>query len=133
MTGCSAAILVTGGLLPGSSGMLEGGSTVQVAVGPVDPPAGWVAGEAEVYAAGDEPARAQLQVALPPDGPVPLVTGTPVRIAVLIFLPDTVAPSPVDEARLLSDFGADVTVVTSDLVLERVSDEAFNPPMPVSR
>ena len=115
--GCTVTVRIAGGRLPGAAGSLEPGSTLRVAAGPVDPPSGWVPGETVVYPDGDA-AQADLRVTLPPGGQVPLLTGTLVRVGVLIYPPDMEAAQVPIMVDLLSDFDAAVAVVANDLSLQ---------------
>jgi hypothetical protein len=136
--GCAVTIRIAGGRLPVSGDSLQAGSTLLVAVGPVDPPQGWQRGETVAYAEGDE-AQADLRVTLLPEGRVPLEAGTLVRVAVLIYAPGVDVASVPPGLDLLSDFGADVAVVANDLVLQlsaaapnrfALADVAAAPPAP---
>ena len=118
--GCSVTVMFAGGTLPGGGGIIEAGSTVLVLAGPSEPPTGWVVGDAQVYAA-DGVAAATLRVQLAPDDPVPLDTGTPVRVAVVVYPPATSVPAPAT-VDLLSDLGADIAVVVTDLSLHLVAN-----------
>ncbi len=115
--GCAVTIRIAGGGLPVSGDSLQAGSTLFVAVGPVDPPRGWQRGETVAYAEGGE-AQADLRVTLLPGGRVPLVTGTLVRVAVLVYAPGVDVAGVPRVVDLLSDFDADVAVVANDLVLQ---------------
>lgn len=115
--GCVVIIHVAGGRLSDSGEALQVGSTLLLAVGPVDPPDGWVRGAAVVYAEGGA-AQAELPVTLDPGGRVPLVTGTLVRVAVLLYPPGAGVPALPPAVDLLSGFDADVAVVANDLVLQ---------------
>jgi hypothetical protein len=116
-TGCSMTIRITGGRLPDTQASIQAGSTLRLAAGPIDPPSGWVPGEAVTYAENGE-ADADLDVRLLQGGAVPLVTGTAVRAAVLVYPPGTQVPNVPSRVNLLADFDAGAAVVVNDLVLE---------------
>jgi hypothetical protein len=116
-TGCTVTIRIAGGQLSGSGEALRAGSTLLAAVGPVDPPNGWVRGTAVTYAQAGE-AQAELHLTLVPGGRVPLVTGTLVRVAVPVYSPSVGVPDVPVSVNLLSDFDAEVAVVANDLVLQ---------------
>lgn len=119
--GCEVIVHLEGGTLPGSSGMIEAGSTVVVLAGPSEPPTGWVVGEADAYAEDGE-ARAALVVQLAPDGPVALAAGTRARVAVVVYPPGMNVPGAPTVIDLLSELGADIAVVVTDLSLQFVSN-----------
>ncbi len=112
---CVARVVFSGGVLANGD-QIAPRRAVRLAVGPVDPPNGWFAGQAVTYAAEGFKAGAQLEITLARSAQLPLDSGTQVRIAVLVSAGD--APPGPAQADLLRDFDADTAVVASPLTLE---------------
>ncbi|MFQ5665313.1 MAG: CHRD domain-containing protein [Candidatus Binatia bacterium] len=121
---CTATVNLSGGLLPGGQGRLQAASTVLLAVGPIAPPQGWVPGNDALYAPEGLKANTSLQVVLRRGGPIALRSGTRVRVAMLLYPPGGEPPRHEDTVNLLADFGADLAVVATDLVVEIAAQEA---------
>ncbi len=109
---CRARIVVSGGVLANGSRIVPG-STVRLAVAPTDPSQGRFAGPEIIYSPDGFKALAEVEITLVRSEQLPLDSGTPLRIAVLIASRMTA----LTHAALLRDFGAEIAIVASPVTL----------------